>query len=80
MLVMITAAGAVLIVLAVLFVLVVVGIHAEDGHHHVLPGPPPSWLARVARRVTGLRVCKASPQDFPRQLTAGTSRAHGERR
>jgi hypothetical protein len=80
MLVMITAAGVVLIVLALLFILITVAIRAEDSHATAMVGPPPNCLARAARRVTGLHVRYAIPQGRPGQIPPGTIRAHGRRR
>ena len=78
MLVMITIAGAVAVILALLFILVTIAIRAEDSHATAMSGPPPNCLARVARRITGLHSVYTILQDcLP---TAGASRAHGERR
>jgi hypothetical protein len=80
MLVMITIAGAALVVLALLFTLITVAIRAEDKHATATHGPPPNPLARAARRITGLHVNYTIPPDYSCQPTAGTSRTPGKRR
>jgi hypothetical protein len=80
MFVMITAAVAVLVVLALLFVLITIAIRAEDKHATATTGPPPNCLARAARRLTGLHTLNAIPQNCPHEAITEPSCAHGERR
>ena len=65
MLVMITAAAAVLVVLGLLFVLITVAIRAEDRHATATTGPPPNSLARAARHITGLHTLSGHPAELP---------------
>jgi hypothetical protein len=55
-LVIAAVAGAILIILAVLFTLITITIRAEDRRARSILGPPPGWLAAAARRITGLHV------------------------